>query len=167
MAEAPQASTELEQRLWDEIEKARFGMLGLVAGPPSHFQPMTAFCDRDARRVWFYSHRSSDLARSAGAGHPAMLCVMATDQEFQACIAGRLVEDHDRARIDYYWSAHVSAWFPGGKDDPDLTLLRLDASDARVWVSRRGPFHYGWQIAKANLTRSEPDVGAAVDLKLG
>jgi len=156
----------LEQRLWDEIEKTRFGMLGLVGGPPQHFQPMTAFCDREARRIWFYTKKSTDLAQQTGTGRAAMFCVM-DGQSFQACIGGDLVQDHDRARIDYYWSAHVSAWFPGGKDDPDLTLLRLDPADARVWASQKGPLNYAWQVTKANLTKTEPDVGASVDLKLG
>ena len=157
---------QIEQRLWEEIDKARFGMLGLVGGSPRHFQPMTAFCDREARRIWFYTKKSSDLAQETGAGHPAMFC-LARDQAFQACIGGELVEDHDRARIDYYWSAHVSAWFPGGKDDPDLTLLRLAAADARVWASQKGPLNYAWQVAKANLTKTQPNVGTATDLKLG
>ena len=33
----------------------------------------------------------------------------------------------------------VSAWFPEGKDDPELTLLKLVPVDAQVWVSRGGP----------------------------
>jgi general stress protein 26 len=32
------------------------------------------------------------------------------------------------------WNRYVAAWFPGGKDDPKLTLLRLDAENAEIWI---------------------------------
>lgn len=28
----------------------------------------------------------------------------------------------------------VAAWFPGGKEDPKLALLRLDAERAEIWL---------------------------------
>ena len=36
-----------------------------------------------------------------------------------------------KAKIDEYWSPFVSAWFPDGKDDANLTMLKLDLKDAR------------------------------------
>ena len=32
------------------------------------------------------------------------------------------------------WNRFVAAWFEGGKDDPKLALLRLDAERAEIWV---------------------------------
>ena len=42
--------------------------------------------------------------------------------------------DNDRAVIDRLWNRYVAAWFPGGKDDPKLALLRLDPERAEIWV---------------------------------
>jgi general stress protein 26 len=28
----------------------------------------------------------------------------------------------------------LSRWFPGGKDDPKLALLRFDAESAEIWL---------------------------------
>ena len=43
---------ELQDRLWKEIHKARYGMLGLVGRTPAHhFQPMTAFCEPDNGQI--------------------------------------------------------------------------------------------------------------------
>jgi general stress protein 26 len=61
----------------------------------------------------------------------------------------------------------LAAWFPGGKDDPSLTLLRLDARDAELWISRGGPVRFAWEVAKANLTDSPPDVGDKAHIQLG
>ena len=45
---------------------------------------------------------------------------------------GRLSLDRDRATIDRLWNRFVAAWFPGGKDDPKLALLRFDAERAEI-----------------------------------
>jgi general stress protein 26 len=149
---------DLEQRLWSEVDKARFGMLGLTDGR-SHMQPMTAFCDKERGAIWFFTKKTTDLARQTAAGHYAMFTVMAKDQEFQTCIGGELTPDHDRAKIEAFWNPMVAAWFPDGKDDPDLTLLKLTPVDAQVWASRGGPLRYAFETAKANLTHTQPDVG--------
>jgi hypothetical protein len=33
-----------------------------------------------------------------------------------------------------YGTVFIAAWFEGGKDDPKLALLRLDAERAEIWV---------------------------------
>ena len=158
---------ELEQRLWKEIGKVRFGMLGLVGrAPAAHFQPMTAFSEEETGQIWFFTRSDTDLAGQVGQGADAMFVIQAKDQGFQACVGGRLTQTRDAARIDKYWGPVVAAWYPDGKDDPRLTLLRFDLSDAQVWLSETNPVAFGLQIAKANLTHREPDVGisAPVDL---
>ena len=167
MTDKTKDPAELEKRLWKEVDDAKFGMLGLVGGQPHHMQPMTVFGDHPANAVWFFTSTSTDLYRDTGAGHDAMLCLMAKDNEFQACLHGHLTPSHDRAKIDEYWSPFVSAWFPEGKDDPGLTLMKLELKDARVWASKRGPFTYPIQLAKANATHTLPDVGGKADFKLG
>lgn len=146
----------IERRLWDEIENHQIGMLGLV-GETAHFQPMTAFVERAANQIWIFTRKDTDLARQVGASHPAMFVFQQRD--IHACIGGDLALDHDRARIDRYWNAVVAAWYPEGKDDPNLTLLRLDCHDAQVWISQGGPVKFAWEIAKANTTKRVPDLG--------
>ena len=167
MSDDTKDPAKLEERLWKEIDSNRFGMLGLVGGEPHHMQPMSAFADKEGGAIWFYTNKTTDLATDVAGGQTdAMLCIMAKDQEFQACLHGRLSLSHDQAKIDEYWSPFVAAWFPDGKDDANLTLLRMDLSDARVWASKRGPFNYPFQVIKANATGTLPDVGGSADLKL-
>jgi len=158
MHDTVQDQAEAERRLWKEIDAARFGMLGVPA-TGGHFQPMTAFAEQDDNALWFFTNDDNDLIKAVREGQDkAMFIVEAKDQEFQACIGGRLSEDRDRERIERYWSPMTAAWFPRGKDDPTLTLLRLDLIDAQTWASKGG-VRFAWEIAKANLTGSQPDVG--------
>jgi general stress protein 26 len=156
---------DIEKRLWKEIDDVRAGMLGLV-NVDMHYQPMTAFAEKEDGRIWFYTKTDTDLAKAVGDGAKAMFIVVSKDQNVQACIGGELMIQHDRARIDKYWGPVVAAWYPDGKDDPKLTLLCLECEDAQVWISKGGPVKFGWEIAKANATKTVPDVGdhAKIDL---
>src|SRR3546814_19223936 len=53
--------------------------------------------------------------------------------DFFACFAGQARIDNDPAMIDKLWSTTVEAWFPGGKSDPNLALLRFDIDAAELW----------------------------------
>lgn len=161
------SETQAKDRLWREIEKARFGMLGLVGDRSGgHFQPMTAFCEPDNGEIWFFTRDDTDLAHDSAGGAEAMFIVQAKDQAFQACLGGSIETTRDPDRIEKYWGPMVSAWYPDGKDDPHLTLLRLRARDAQVWLSESNPIRVLWETAKANLTREEPDVGVSTSVDM-
>ena len=51
-----------------------------------------------------------------------------------ATVHGTLSQSHDRATIDKLWNRFVAAWYPGGRDDPKLALIRLDAESAEIWI---------------------------------
>lgn len=155
-----------ERRLWKEIEQARFGMLGL-SDARQHFQPMTAFPEPEESAIWFFTRGDTDLATAVRNGDDqAMFVVQSKDQDFQSCIGGVLTEARDQTRIDRYWNPMVAAWYPEGKDDANLILLRFDVGDAEVWISKGGAVRLAWEVAKANLTGSTPDVGTQKHLDL-
>jgi general stress protein 26 len=153
---------DVEHLLWDEIEKRQVGMLMLVGGPAQHAQPMTAFVERDRRKLWFFADTDRVLTGNVGLAQHAMFIWQQPD--LQACIGGQLSVQHDGARIDRYWNAVVAAWHPRGRKDPTLTLLSMDCEDALVWLSTAGPVRAVWEIAKANAMRREPNIAATTHL---
>lgn len=157
------SQSDVEERLWKAIEGGQHtGMLG-ISGDGHHFQPMTAFVERETNTIWFFTYRDSDLAQAAeGAGGHGSFIFQSRD--LWACVDGRLSQDHNRERMDRYWNVHVAAWYPEGKDDPRLTMLRLDCEEAGVWVAEGGPVKYAWEVAKANASKTTPDIGEHRDL---
>jgi general stress protein 26 len=163
MSHQPMPQSEVEDRLWKAIEHGQHtGMLGVSGG--GHFQPMTAFVERESNTIWFFTYRDTDLAEAVQAGGRATFIVQQDD--LWACLDGRISLDHDRARMDRFWNPHVAAWYPEGKDDPRLALLRLDCQEAGVWLSDAGPVKYAWEVAKANASKSTPDIGERRDINL-
>ena len=155
---------EVEKRLWTELEQNRFGMLGAAPAGGRGFHPMTAYAEPESNTIWFYTSKDTDLARAAEGGAKAMFIVMAKDQDFQACIAGELKTSQDTLHRDKYWSPMVSAWFPEGRADPNLILMAFSCKDADVWISDAGALKFGWEVAKANLTKATPDLGGQAHL---
>lgn len=159
----PNDHAAVQTRLWDRVEKRRTGMLGLMGQAHQHFQPMTAFVDRADNSLWFFAYNDSDLAEMVGGGASEAMFVFQED-DLYACVGGQLMLEPDRARMDRYWNPVVAAWYPEGKDDPRLTLMRLDCEDAQVWMVEAGPVRFGWEIAKANVSRDRPDLGSQTRL---
>jgi general stress protein 26 len=127
---------ELVQDFWKAIDHSPFIMVRLEEAA-GHAEPMTAQLDRDARHtIWFFASRGNRIA----AGGRAMAQFAAKGHDLFACLAGRVVEETDPARIDRHWSKQAEAWFPNGRDDPDLMMLRFEIDDAEVWTVEPGPF---------------------------
>ena len=157
-----------EEAFWDSLKKSNTGLLGLDQ-PGYHAQPMTAFRVEETGTIWFFTRDDPDLARDAGVGssQSAMFHYGSKDQNVWACVHGDLsVHGQDRAIIDRYWNPVLAAWYPEGKDDPHLTILRFEAGDARVWVNEGGFFKFAFEIAKANATKTLPDAGGVTDVDL-
>lgn len=119
----------LKQHMWDKLEKGPFLMVGLADGQ-SHSEPLTAQLDKDqVDTIWFFIGKDNRLAT----GGPAMAQFVSKGQDFFACLSGNVTVDNDPAMIDKLWSKPVEAWFPAGKNDPNLALLRFDIDDAELW----------------------------------
>lgn len=159
-------ATEAEKEFWDHLKKSNTGMLGLDQ-PGYHAQPMTAFREEETGTIWFFTRDDTDLAKDVATAQSAMFHYGSKDQHVWACIQGKLsVHGRDRAIIDRFWNPVLAAWYPEGKDDPHLTILRFEAGDGRVWVSEGGFFKFAYEIAKANATKTVPDAGDVVDVNL-
>jgi len=51
-----------------------------------------------------------------------------------------IVTNGPPAVIDRLWNPFVAAWYEGGKDDPELRLLRFDPDWAQVWLNENSVF---------------------------
>lgn len=131
---------ELREEFWHAFEKSPVIMIRLdspSAAGGGHAEPMTAQLDREAlHTIWFFTARGNRIA----AGGRAMGQFASKGHDVFACLSGTLVEETDPARIDRHWSKEVEAWFPKGRDDPDLVMLRFEIDDAEVWTVDVGLF---------------------------
>ena len=120
---------DLKQRFWEALADSPFLFLQLDRDPDTAM-PMTAQLDREADGViWFFTGRDHLFA----SGGPATATFAGKGHDVFARFTGTLSEETSRERLNEEWSRFVEAYFPGGKDDPNLLMLRLDLADAEIW----------------------------------
>jgi general stress protein 26 len=109
-------------------------MLGLDGVEDGHVRPMTAQFEKDPSPIWFFASTDNELVKSLPRGVRAIATFASKGHDLYATLHGTLSLDNDRATIDRFWNRYVAAWFEGGKNDPKLELLRLDAGHAEIWL---------------------------------
>jgi general stress protein 26 len=117
---------DLEMKFWAALRSDKTVMLGLAGADDGHTRPMTAQVEGDRDPIWFFTTKDAAIATDLGNGRRAIAAFTSKGHDLFATIHGGL-------RIDRLWNSHIAAWYDGGKDDPGLTLLRLDAEKAEIW----------------------------------
>jgi general stress protein 26 len=128
------SEAEIEKKFWKALKSDRTVMLGLDGVEGAHPRPMTAQFVDDRAPIWFFTSIESELVRLVKDRARAIATFAAKDHGLFATMHGGLTLDNDRTTIDRLWNRFVAAWFPGGKDDPKLALLRFDAEGAEIWL---------------------------------
>ena len=128
-----------------------------------HTHPMTtqeAEFDGDA---WFILSRTSETARNAAARPHVNVSYSGPSSWLSLAGTAELVDD--RAKIAELWNRFVEAWFPGGQDDPDVTLLRVRGEEAQYWESP-GRVAMVASMLTSSVTKNPPSTGESgtVDL---
>lgn len=129
------APEELETKLWKLLESDRTVMLGLDGVDESHLRPMTAQFETEGGPIYFFSAKDTEIVRALSSAHRAIATFASKDHELFATLHGQLALDNDPVVIDRLWNRFVAAWYEGGKSDPKLALLRLDAERAQIWLN--------------------------------
>ena len=124
---------ELEAKFWKALTSDRTMMLGLDGVEDGHARPMTAQVENDRSPIWFFTSTDNGVVQKLREGDRAIATFASKGNDLFATVHGKLVVDNDRAVIDRLWNRYVAAWYPGGKEDPKLTLLRFDAEKAEIW----------------------------------
>ncbi len=144
-------------QFWDRMKGINAGMLGVDGS--ARFVPMSHNADPDARALWFITAKGTDLVDAAERGPVAATYIVADGGKgLYATVTGKLSISTDRAKLDELWNVVASSWFDGGKDDPDLRLLSLTVEAGEGWTTPSG-MAFLFQIAKAQLTGTQPDAG--------
>jgi general stress protein 26 len=134
------STQELASKFWKALSSDRTMMLGLDGAEDGHTRPMTAQTEEDGSPIWFFTTRDNALVQKLGSRERAIATFASKGHDLFATVQGSLTMNTDRSVVDRLWNRHVAAWYEGGKDDPKLALLRLDAQHAEIWLNESSVF---------------------------
>jgi general stress protein 26 len=135
------------------------GDLGRLQSHPMTPQEVTAEGD-----VWFFVDTTSDQADFIRAEKRVNLAF--SDGSTWLSVAGHGDVRQDRAKIDELWNPVVEAWFPDGKDSPNVGLLFVESDTAEYWDTPGGRIASALAFAKSRVTGERPDVGESETVDL-
>ena len=160
-------TTEIEAKFWKALRSDMTVMLGLAGVDEGLGQPMTAqFEDKeDHGPIWFFTARDSDLAGALHESHRGLFNFASKGHDLFAAVHGELTAHNDRAMIDKLWNPFVAAWFEGGKDDPNLQLLRFEPERAQIWLNGSSLLAGMKMLLGADPKKEYADKVAEVSLK--
>ncbi|KQT91984.1 hypothetical protein ASG49_08310 [Marmoricola sp. Leaf446] len=126
-----------QEKVVEMMRGDRFCMLTSV-GDEGRLQshPMTPQEVTDEGDVWFFIDTTSHHADNIRAEKRVNLAF--ADGSTWLSVAGHGDVRSDRAKVEELWNPMVAAWFPDGKDSPEVGLLHVETDSAQYWDSPGG-----------------------------
>jgi general stress protein 26 len=124
-------------------------------GEGEHARPMAVAGVEGVNTLWFVTSlnapKSEEIRRDA-----RVSATFQSDKRYVA-LSGQAELITDRAKIHQLWKPAWKVWFPEGKDDPSLALIRVTVNDAEFWddAGTKG-LRYVFEAAKALLSKERP-----------
>lgn len=158
---ATQTRTDDLNKLREMIKDIDFCMLTTIdENGDLHSRPMSSNGQIDPNGdLWFFtsasSHKVSEVANSPKVN------VSFADPENQKYIStsGRAELIGDRRKIEELWKPEFKIWFPKGKDDPEIALLKVNLEKAEYWDSSSSTVGYVMSFVSSLITGKQPDLG--------
>jgi general stress protein 26 len=125
----------ITDRFWEELQAKPMVMLGVVGDRDGHTQPMTAQFEGRLGPIWFFAGKDDDLFNLVGTGTRAIMSYTAPGHDLYASVHGAIFQEDSAKVVDRFWNKFVSAWYDGGKDDPNLAVLRFEPDSAKIWLA--------------------------------
>lgn len=113
-------------------------------------------CDEQGN-LWFISSSSSNKNFDIGEDSSVQLIFMNNSKAEYLSIYGRAEIFKDKNIIDEKWTVFAKPWFKEGKDDPDVSIIRVTPSESYYWDTKAGKFISMLSFAAAALTGKESD----------
>jgi len=151
-------ATTTDDQLQDLIQDFKVAMLVTRnAEGQLRSRPMALADTESDGTLWFFTERDSGKIEELAQDNQVNV-VMQSSTKFVS-ISGLASAIEDRQKVATLWNESWKVWFPGGKDDPSLVLLRVQGDTGEYWDnSGSSGIKYLIEAGKAYLSGTRPDV---------
>src|SRR5262249_53519426 len=141
------------------LEKTAVGMLTTRSSGGLRGRPLEARPDRNAGVILFVTDvrglKDDEIAADPEIG----FTVVDAEDNAYLSISGRAEVLRDSVIAAKIWKSTDDAWWPGGPDDKNVRVLRLEPSLAELWDGPALKAVSIYEFAKARLTGGKPNLG--------
>jgi general stress protein 26 len=120
-----------------------------------------------AGALWFFTSASSAKVAEIRADARVNVAYADPARKYFIAIAGEARIVVDRAKIDEMWTLAQTIFFPQGREDPSLVLLKVTPATARYWDGYESILGVLLKFGKAVLRNEASDLGHSGRIDLG
>ena len=144
-------------KLFELIKDVRVCMMTTVESDGSlHSRPMHSMDADEHGTLWFFTKLQSPKVAEISKDRQVNLAYSNPDDQHYVSVAGVAEVVRDKAKIEEKWSEPMRAWFPDGKDDPTIALIRVKPVRGEYWDSPSSTLVHLYGYVKASLTGQMP-----------
>lgn len=137
-----------------------------VTDMPFKSRPMGAQKVDEQGNLYFFSAADSEHNAEIAADNRVELLFSNPSASEFLIVNGTATISQDRALIDELWNDMAKAWFPGGKDDPNLSVIKVTTDISHYWDTKYGKAITLLAIATAAVTGQQFDAGVEGKLSI-
>ena len=138
------------EKLVDLMNEMHVAMLTTFGPDGVRSVPMARQEVEPDAEMWFITARDTDHVRAIAAEPQVSLTFSSRDA--WVSLVGRAAVVDDEARLRELWNSFAEAWLPGGPEDPNAALIRVDVERGEYWDTPGGRVASLISFAKTRLT---------------
>ena len=147
------------RKLNDLIGDIEVAMLTTIDGGSLRSRPMQTQDFEFDGDLWFFTSSKTHKAEEIEKDNRVNVSYAEPGSNSYVSISGTAEIVRDKAKIDEYWNDILKAWFPEGKDSPDLVLLKVAVEQAEYWDASSSYVAQALGFLKALATSEKADNG--------
>lgn len=128
-----QSTEEPIKKLGELIQDVDVAMLVTIDEGYLRSRPMSTQDTEFDGNLWFFTNLRDHKIGEIEKDNRVNLSYAKPDDNIYVSVSGTVELVRDRAKIDELWSPLYNAWFKGGKDDPNIVLLKVAVEKAEYW----------------------------------
>jgi general stress protein 26 len=153
--------------IWKHIK--HIGTCMMVTTKPDggvRSRPMRGTPDDAAGAIWFFTDKDTDKDEDVRRDARACLTFADIHDQTYVSVSGRLSLVHDRDQIAFHWNAGAEAYYPNGKDDNSVVLMKFTAESGEYWDAPSSPIVLAIKFLQAQASGERPDMGTQGSARL-
>jgi len=160
------SQTEATRKLWGMMRSISFAMLTTEDDDNLRARPMVAAQSEFDGTLWFFTRASSHKVDEVQQDQRVGVTYADPSNQDYVSLSGKARLVRDKAAIAAHWGESMRTWFPKGKDDPDIALLKVDVSMAEYWDAPNNTMVHAYGYVKAVVTGQPPHPGENEKIRL-
>ncbi|RYY45487.1 MAG: general stress protein [Chitinophagaceae bacterium] len=123
-------------------------------------RPMGVSQVDEAGDIWFFSGKTSNKNQQIEVDPEVYLMFIEAGKQHYLSLTTQVDIVQDQAKVEELWNPFMKAWFPEGKEDPEISLLRASVVSGHYWDEKDGHLIGTLKAGLKALTGGKTDDGA-------